>query len=339
MSTRTVIALLTLLLLPLSVARADYYYYGVANDDFTGDNDTLWDALEEYPEWHSSRADLQDNRLGYYTTTPQRDSIYEDLSWYADNLSSGDVFMFAYMGHGGWGNIELSPADEGSTRPEENDPAPTTTAPYQYDEFFGWVAGASSWQDYMFDDDFVNAFASFDADVEVVVISGACHSGGWVGGSSDMDTSAPANNNGLYAILGAPEQATAIGLGSGGSYEILLTRALVESLEPYMTMSSWYTSAMEYGQTHQRYVNTSWADPAWYYYWPAADWTPTPYEATYHTDHWGWQETYLQLRPEEYAAVDAAHDYMMGTPEPATTTVLVVGLLGMAARLRRRRAG
>ena len=189
----------------------------------------------------------------------------------------------------------------------------------------------------MWDDDLRDAFVSFDPDVEVVVITGACHSGGWIGGSYDMDTSAPADNNGLYAILGAPEHGTGIGLGSGGSFEILLTRALVESLEPYMTMPDWYAEAMEYGETHTRYVGMPWGTDH-YYYWPTADWTPTSYEATYQTDHWGWEETYLQLRPEEYATLDVAHNYLMGTPEPATTTVLVVGLLGIAARLRRRRA-
>ena len=67
-----------------------------------------------------------------------RDSMYDDLAWYADNLASGDVFMFSYSGHGGWGASDSYYPDEGSTpRPLRNDPTPSDAPPYQYDEFFG----------------------------------------------------------------------------------------------------------------------------------------------------------------------------------------------------------
>jgi len=336
--------LLPLLVLPPVVAAADHYYYGVAADDFLPDNDTLWAALEVYPEWDSSRAVLRDNwNVWDAERDDGRDTVYDDLEWYADSLASGDVFMFAYMGHGGWGAVDYVP-DEGSTpRPSSNDPSPDDGPPYEYDEWLPPPSGGNSYV--MWDDDITDTFADFNSGVEVIVISGACHSGGWVGGSHDIDHSTPADNNGLYAILGAPEQGTGIGVGpQGGPYEILLTTALSNSLDPYMTMSAWYQAAMGYGETNYYYMQRAWdSSPHNYYYWPEADWVPTAHQQTYYDlpafalDHWGWEETYLQLWPEHYSTLDAEHDYLMGTPEPATTTALLVGMLGIAVKLRRRK--
>ena len=324
-------------LLAAPLAQADYYFYGVASDDFTPDNDTLWAALEPYPEWDASRSTLYDNRNVW--APDGQDSVYSDLQGYANTLVSGDVFLFSDSGHGGWGAVDFGTVDEGTTpRPTANDPSPSSNPPYQYDE---WLAPPPGGNDYvMFDDDITDAFANFDDCVEVVVLSGACHSGGWVGGSHDIDNSVPASNNGLYAILGAPEQGYGIGVGPvSGPYEILLTTALSNTLDAYMTMSDWYDDAMGYGETNGYWFEMDWdSSPQWYKYWPTADWDPTTYEDTYWTDHWGWEETYLQLRPEDWSSLDTAHDHWMGTPEPATTTLLTLGLLALGARLRRQKA-
>jgi hypothetical protein len=220
-------------LLAAPLAQADYYFYGVASDDFTPDNDTLWAALEPYPEWDASRSTLYDDRNVW--APAGQESVYSDLQGYANDLVSGDVFLFSYSGHGGWGAVDWSPGDEGSTpRPTANDPSPSSNPPYQYDEWLPSPSGGNGW--WLSDDELTDAFANFDDCVEVVVLSGACHSGGWVGGSHDIDNSVPASNNGLYAILGAPEQGYGIGVGpSGGPYEILLTTALSNSLDAYMT--------------------------------------------------------------------------------------------------------
>ncbi len=50
-------------------------------------------------------------------------------------------------------------------------------------------------------------------------------------------------------------------------------------------------------------------------------------------DRWGWQEKYLQLRPEDFASLDAAHDYLMGSPEPASMALFVLGTAAIALRL------
>jgi len=343
-TTRTIVVALAALLLPAVLAQADYYYYGVADDQFLDDNDTLWAALAPYPEWDAPHATLRDNwDADDGVRTDGRDSVYDDLAWYAGNLESGDVFMFSYSGHGGWQASDSYYPDEGSTpRPLSNDPTPANDPPYEYDEFFGYSGGTS----YMWDDDLTEIFQNFNSGVEVIVLSGACHSGGWVGGSHDINTSVPANNNGLYAILGAPEQGLSVGVRENGEdyYEILLTTALSNSLETHMTMSDWYEAAMEYGETACYTGQAPWDEsPQDYYYWPDENWVPTTHEETYYDyandqlDHWGWQETYLQLRPEEFASLDAAHDYLMGTPEPASATLFVLGTAAIALRLRRRR--
>ncbi|MFO8081786.1 MAG: PEP-CTERM sorting domain-containing protein [Armatimonadota bacterium] len=327
--------LIALLLLPVGAASADHYHYGVAADEFLGDNDRLWSALSRYPEWSSSRNLLRDDLIANDNDRSSGDSMYDDLTWYADNLQAGDVLMFSYWGHGGWNYTEYGSADEGSTaRPEENDPDPGADPPYAGDEAFGWTGHSST----MRDDHLTDIFAAFDPGVTVVVISGACHSGGWVGGSHDIDTSAPATNNGLYALLGAPEQGLGIGVGvSEDEAELLLATALVETLEAHMTMSAWYEAAMDFGESSQFYVKYPWeSSPDYYYFWPGADWIPSEYEKTYFssTGHWGWQETYLQLRPEEHSFLDGSHDFTVGTPEPATVLMVAAGIVAVACRRR-----
>ncbi|MCK4374188.1 MAG: caspase family protein, partial [Candidatus Brocadiae bacterium] len=230
----SIVAIGTFCLLLLPSALAEYYFYGVADDQFTGDNDTLWAALEPYPEWDASRATLRDNwDADDGVGGDGRDSIYDDLLWYGDNLSSGDFFLFAYAGHGGWYATDTD-GDEGLiSRPVLNDPTPSSAAPYRWDEYFGYSGSTY----HMRDDHLRDAMAGFDPCVTTVVISGACHAGGWVGGSHDLDTSAPATNNGLYALLGVPEQGLGIAVGpSGGPYEILLITALSNTIQAGMRM-------------------------------------------------------------------------------------------------------
>ncbi len=318
--------LCALVLLAVPAANADYYFYGVAQEGFINDNDTLWNTLQPYPEWNQSRCTLRDDWSVWDAERGDgRDTLYDDLLWYGDNLNSDDVLIFSYSGHGGC-----------TTRPNPyNDPTPTNGPPYAGDE---WIPDPHDPFIGLEDDYLTDAFANFNDGIEVIVLSGACHSGGWVGGSHDLDTSAPATNDGLYCILGAPEQGTGIGVGpSGGPYEILLTTALSNTLDPYMTISQWYDAAMLYGEDATYSVTRGWdISPQDYYYWPSTNWVPSTYEDTYYTDHWGWEETYLQLRPEFYSALDAAHDNEMCTPEPATIAFFALGLLGLGAKLRRR---
>jgi len=334
------LAMIALILSACAGARADHYYYGYAGFEFTIDNDRMWSALAAYPEWDASRATLRDDfPLWDDTRTDVRDCLYDDIRWYGSNLQAGDVLLFSYASHGDWQYLgDQTPSDEGSTtRPQTNDPSPTNPAPYAGDE---WLQDPTSMWNVLLDDELTDAFTGFDPGVEVIVVSSACHSGGWVGGSHDLNVSDPATNSGLYALLGAPEQGTCVAVAEneGDPAEVLLTTALVNSLEPNLTISAWYEAAALYGSTHYYTGQLSWdSSPQDYYFWPATDWVPTTYEATYLTDHWGWQESYLQLSPWDYSTLDTAHDFLIGTPEPATTTLLVLGIAGIGAALRRRR--
>jgi hypothetical protein len=323
-----------------SVAQADYYFYGVGNDEFTQDPGTLWSSLSFYSQWDDSRMTIRQNwDADDLVRDSQRNSMYDDLLWYTQNLTAGDLFMFFYAGHGGWvGNDSYYP-DEGNTpRPRPNDPKPANPPPYASDEFFGWSGSTN----YMWDDDLKNIFDNFQVGVTTIIISGACYSGGWIGGTHDVDKSKPALNNAFCGIFGAPEHAQGIGVGSGNSFEILLTTALTNTVAGnFFTMSEWYDAAMAYGESHYYNINRAWnTAPTPYYYWPSADWAPSAYEATWIDDgersRWGWQETYLQLRPVFYSTLNAEHDRTV-TPEPSTIGLVLVGLAVLRARQQRRR--
>ncbi|MEA3402399.1 MAG: PEP-CTERM sorting domain-containing protein [Armatimonadota bacterium] len=341
----------SLALAACTAASADYHFYGVSFGEFLDDNDTLWGAVAPYPEWDPSRCTLRDDfALWDEDRNDGRDSVYDDLLWYGDNLQSGDVLVFSYTYHGGWDYPDglYNPSDEGSTaRPQINDPTPSASAPYAGDEWLpdpgtGGLTG-------LLDDELTDALAGFDAGVEVVVISSACHSGGWVGGSHDLDTSAPANNSGLYALLGAPEQATCVAIKEDEQqqyFDVLLTESLVNSLAPFMTISEWYQAATLYGESAYYTGQRPWdSSPTDYYFWPSADWVPSTHEQTYYDfanddlDRWGWEGTYLQLRPVGFSTLDGYHDNPMATPEPATAAMVILGVAGLGAVLRRRRAG
>ena len=60
-SITTLGVLLGCCLIFLSPVLGDYYFYGVGDDDVYKDNDTLWNALEPYPEWSDTRCTLRDN--------------------------------------------------------------------------------------------------------------------------------------------------------------------------------------------------------------------------------------------------------------------------------------
>lgn len=256
--------------------------------------------------------------------------------WYADQVGDGDVFVFAYAGHGGWTASDGN-GDEGSTsRPPSNHPAPSNSPPYAGDEFFG--KNDSSGTKWMYDDDFLAALSDFDPGAEVIVISGACHSGGWIGGTSDLDHSAPAIHHGLFAMFGAPEQGLGIALGPVGNtsyYSILFLQALAATVDAGLTAEEWFNAAVEYGAHKQSYVRTDWGT-GWYYWWPEPDWQPTEDDLVYYSDpaHWGWQETYLQLTPVAYGTLDADHDNVLFTPEPGSLGAVSLGLIVVVMRRR-----
>ena len=168
-----------------------------------------------------------------------------------------------------------------------------------------------------------------------------------MGGAHDMDQSAPATNDGLYAMLGAPEQGLGVGIGLVGepTAEILLVTALSNTVAPFLTFPEWYDAAMEYGETHTYTLEQAWdKSPTDYYCWPDENWIPSEHEATYIrippvSAHWGWKETYLQLRPESWSSLDEAHNHYVATPEPCSSAlaILALGFGGFYAARRRRK--
>lgn len=334
--------------LATSAANAMYYYYGVGDNEGWHDNDVMWDALSECGNWSLDYAELYDNRDACDgNVSDARDSIYDDINYYANTLQDGDVFMFFYQGHGGanapdiYGRDGYEKGDEGTTAlPTTGDPTPGDTS-FAGDEFFGWSGSTY----YLWDDDLTNAMADFAPGVTVIVINGACHSGGLIGGSYDIDNSAPALNNGLYTILAAPEASLSIGINygltdatKGAAWEALLTTALSNTVAYADSMDSWYSAAMNFGSTHGFLIQRSWDSTAQpYYFWPTLDWTPSEYENTYFTDHWGWEETYLQLTPVAYSTLDEAHDYAIN-PEPGTVALMLIGIAGIIVRRRKKAA-
>jgi len=234
-------------------AGADYYYYGVACDDFTYSNDYMWDALDNFPEWSSYTATTVTGTESWATGTnivlhdeASGQQIVSGISSFASYVGEDDVLIFHYMAHGGTGLTD-SDADDGTVPgPADNDPHPNEYRPsgepdvaydgepYVGEEFVGRVEYT-----YATDDQIAAAFANFElhTSATVLTIYDTCHAGGFVGGSEDMNASAPASNNGLYVMMTVPEQGIGIGItGDYPDYVGLLTLALAETAEGAKTV-------------------------------------------------------------------------------------------------------
>ena len=113
------------LVLTAPTLHADYYFYGVGNNEAWHASYDLFDALEALPEWTDPGDEhciQRINRIAW--DGGSGNSMMYDLYWYANNLEAGDVFLFSYGGHGGW-NLVDNNDDEGDTaRPQSNDPTP-----------------------------------------------------------------------------------------------------------------------------------------------------------------------------------------------------------------------
>ena len=348
-------AVVMLVLLASLPVQADYFYYGVACDDFTYSNDYMWDALDGFPEWSSYTAATVTGADTWTTGTnivlhdeASGQQIVSGIASFASYVGEDDVLIFHYMAHGGTGLTD-SDADDGTVSgPADNDPHPNEyrpggepdvaydSEPYAGEEFIGRVGYT-----YATDDQIAAAFADFElhTSATVLTIYDTCHAGGFVGGSEDMNASAPATNNGLYVMMTVPEQGIGIGIsGAYPDYIGLLTLALVETAEGAKTIDEWFQAAVDYGAATTSYVSF-YGVVKDYYWWPEdnALLSGTYIGVPQPTQHWEWEKTYLQLRPDSWSWLDADHDVFVFTPEPTTTVLLALGVLGIAAKLRRRK--
>jgi len=337
--------------LPGLPAGADYFYYGVACDDFTYSNDYMWDALDDFPEWsaYSPVSVTGANSWASGTNVVLHDEAWGDhittgLSSFAGYVGEDDVLIFHYMAHGGWGGSTTNHDDGSIGNPASNDPHPNQyrpggdpdvaydTEPYQGDEYIGRMGHT-----YATDDQIAAAFAGINSSATVITIYDTCHGGGFVGGSNDMNASAPASNSGLYVMMTVPEQGIGIGIsGNYPDYVGLLTLALAETAEGYKTAGQWFQDALDYGASTTVYTNYE-DGLKNYYYWPEDNYALSDNYIGGDDPHWQWQETYLQLRPGSWSSLDAGHDVAVFTPEPTTIALFGLGLLGLGAKLRRRK--
>ncbi len=253
-------------------AGADYYYYGVACDDFTYANDYMWNTLDNFPEWSRyspvsvTGAATWDTGMHVVLHDDAAGSdIVSGISSFANYVGNDDLLIFHYMAHGGTGWTDSDSDDGTVSRPADNDPHPNQyrpsgdpdvaydSEPYAGEEFLGKVG-----QTYATDDQIAAAFADFElhASATVLVIYDTCHAGGFVGGSNDINASAPAINNGLYVMMTVPEQGIGIGIsGDYPDYVGLLTLALAETAEGAKTIDEWFQAAADYGATTTSYVS------------------------------------------------------------------------------------
>jgi hypothetical protein len=246
------------------------------------------------------------------------------------------------MAHGGY--LGDGDADDGIVvRPETNDPHPDQyrpggdpdvaydAEPYGQDECLGKMG-----HPYAYDDELAAALAAIPDSATVIMIFDTCHAGGQVGGAGDLDHSDPADNEGLYVMMSVPEQGLGIAVGSSPSNFVgLLTIALADSAEGTMTAEQWFQAALDYGTTNTVYTDY-YGGEADYYFWPQDNYA-LPDAKT--DGHWTWLETYMQLRPGSWSSLDGTHSRPVfgDIPEPGTIALFGLGLLGLGARLRRRK--
>ncbi len=164
-----VLACLVLIFLPLPVF-ASIWFAGIGNDGYTKDVDAIYAAL-------SSLSNLEELESNAFTLADQSGTgITAALMDWASLLSPGDTLFFVYSGHGGY----ISDSD---SAPDE-----TGTASFASD---AWDETIGLWDDsdQLTDDDLAQIFkAQAFEGVTTIVIMDACYSGGFIGGTSDLNS-------------------------------------------------------------------------------------------------------------------------------------------------------
>jgi len=152
-------------------AMAQFWFLGVGSGvvgeppneyDIYHDVVGLWGAMTGWPDWGGLSED-------YYHLRKDLDGqgILNEIDWLGGNVSSGDLAMFFYSGHGG--TVTDFSRDE-PDRPRD-------------DEVIGY---GSSW---VTDDDIALRLKPIgDAGATTIAVFDSCYSGGMFGGTEDLNT-------------------------------------------------------------------------------------------------------------------------------------------------------
>ncbi len=164
-----VLAGLALIFLPLPVF-ASIWFAGIGNDGYIEDVDAISAAL-------SSLYTLEELESNSFTLANQTGTgITAALTDWASLLSPGDTLFFVYSGHGGY----ISDSD--------SDPDETGAKSFASD---AWDETVGLWgdSDQLTDDALAQIFntQAFEG-VTTIVIMDACYSGGFIGGTNDLNT-------------------------------------------------------------------------------------------------------------------------------------------------------
>ena len=151
-------------------ASAAYHFLGIGNDGYINDVNGLWGRMNLWANWSAQPA--ANNRI---RENLSGGSILEELDALAGRLAPGDLGLFFYSGH-----MYSYAADDNG-----DETATGSAALNPYEERMG--LRGNPW-DRASDDAIAAALSGTVDGATLVVVVDACHAGGLIGGSGDLQT-------------------------------------------------------------------------------------------------------------------------------------------------------
>lgn len=210
----------------------EIWFLGVGNDGYFGDVQGLFDPLAAAWTGETLHSRLLEDRTGT--------EILSDIDWLAASAAPGDLTVLYYSGHAG------TAFDAGG---DEASGWAATTA----DELLGLIGGS-----YVTDDQLAQHLAAVSDQATLLVIIDACYSGGFVGGTQDLN----ALDNLLF-MAACTETQTAAGGDPYSEFTAQLIGGLAGSmpadtdLDGMLTFNEWFLYAFTHtsGQTPISYTS------------------------------------------------------------------------------------
>ena len=145
-----------------------FWFAGVGNDGYIRDVNGIYSALSSSP----GLGELQSNRL--IRENQNGSAIVETITGLSNLINPGDTLFWAYSGHGA------------HTADADNDEShPSGFAMNTRDETLGLYTDP----DQVLDDDLAQAFSGLAGNgTTIITLFDACHSGGLIGGSQDLNS-------------------------------------------------------------------------------------------------------------------------------------------------------